>query len=335
MKRQQQAKMLRMRVTGSMKERSLYIDVAKLLAIIGVFLGHHQVLNTTTSNWFWAWHMTLFYFVTGYCSKTVLQDKLNVALEKGLKKLVLPYFVTISMLAIATLLITQKEEVITNWKTSLQWLGDYLIYRETPIWFLMSLFWGRLLVAVMSHYSYSTRLIISMAVFIIAIIIGNSTINVFLPLSITRGFQAPLFIYLGAICRNFNLIFICRKSYIFIVAIIFNAHYVPINMFYYDFPIGLWNVATSTIICIAIINVAYWLERFTKYNSYILLMYRILAYYGSATLLFLCLHTVEITLNLSRFIGYKNTVNTNIILVLILCLTATLNQFKIVRKIYS
>lgn len=44
------------------RRRLEYVDVAKGLAIIGVYFGHHAVLPNCMINWFWAFHMPLFFY---------------------------------------------------------------------------------------------------------------------------------------------------------------------------------------------------------------------------------------------------------------------------------
>ena len=67
------------------RRRLEYVDVAKGLAIIGVYFGHHAVLPNCMINWFWAFHMPLFFIITGMYSHRLTEQNvkkhLNLILE--------------------------------------------------------------------------------------------------------------------------------------------------------------------------------------------------------------------------------------------------------------
>ena len=60
------------------RRRLEYVDVAKGLAIIGVYFGHHAVLPNCMINWFWAFHMPLFFIITGmYFKLSIFNDSFH------------------------------------------------------------------------------------------------------------------------------------------------------------------------------------------------------------------------------------------------------------------
>ena len=76
------------------KGRLEYVDVAKGLAIIGVYFGHHAVLPDSMTNWFWAFHMPLFFIITGMYSHRLTEQNIRKVFNVGFRNLVVPYFLT-------------------------------------------------------------------------------------------------------------------------------------------------------------------------------------------------------------------------------------------------
>lgn len=233
------------------------IDNIKGLAIISIVLGHHNAFAYWGGNWFWSFNIPFFFFVTGYCSESLWKDKFSTQIKKVSKNLLFPYVCTICVLYLLTILITHNYDLLLS-LDFFSGLCYYIIYKESPLWFLVALFFGRLIISLIKHWG---GIIIYIILFFIGYILSMYIEE---PFYVLKGLMAPLFIYVGNMCRIHVNIYdvMCKldikKTVIYVftcMAFLINAVYVPINFFYFDFPLGLFNVLTSTVICYTLVIV--------------------------------------------------------------------------------
>lgn len=130
------------------KGRLEYVDAAKGLAIIGVYFGHHLVLPNCMTDCFWGFHMPLFFIITGMYSHSLTEQKIQKVFSSGLRNLVLPYFVTEFVLTICLLVMLHQSVVLLQPIAFTKSLFQHLFVDNHPIWFLLSLFYGRCLVSI-------------------------------------------------------------------------------------------------------------------------------------------------------------------------------------------
>lgn len=130
---------------GTKKERVNYIDVAKGLLIVLVFVGHMaRRLNvngddaflscfTITREYLWtSFYMPAFFVITGYCSNFALPFKTFV--EKNIKTLIIP--------AVCLVIPSNVAELIFKKITTEEFLLHTLL---TSFWFLRSLFLAKIM----------------------------------------------------------------------------------------------------------------------------------------------------------------------------------------------
>lgn len=119
----------------SRAERIEWIDTAKGIGIILVMLGHCY-LDGKFTFWFYACHMALFFFLSGYTFH--YSENWRTFLLKRIKGLVVPYcFLSVTV-------------ALFNWSLSVTHSGEYnlmeafknyvLQIRYTPLWFLTCMF---------------------------------------------------------------------------------------------------------------------------------------------------------------------------------------------------
>lgn len=137
-------------------------DIAKGVAIIAVIVGHSDMLGVSTDvrDFCFSFHMPLFFLVSGYfCRPDARLD--GALIRKNMRGLVLPYVATclvIIALAAVKYAIFAPEEVLDS---TVSWLvaglyGAGAVFPGVPegipaigaIWFLLALFWARLMIAV-------------------------------------------------------------------------------------------------------------------------------------------------------------------------------------------
>lgn len=122
-------------VIGKQSHRYEYVDVAKGIAIIGVYFGHHALLPNLLTDWFWSFHMPLFFFITGLFSRKLITQETHEVIKSGIKKLVLPFLLTETFLTIALLIMLHKISVLMDPVEFSHYLYNAFIIENHPIWF--------------------------------------------------------------------------------------------------------------------------------------------------------------------------------------------------------
>ena len=121
-----------------MKERIHWIDIAKGIAIICVFLGHTITTEGVLSSFIYLFHMPLFFMLSGYCF-SAKRDFGPFVLNK-LKTVVLPIFtigLTGAVLVALAGVFIQHQSVDWKWI----FLNPIVQYKEhSLLWYLASLF---------------------------------------------------------------------------------------------------------------------------------------------------------------------------------------------------
>lgn len=131
------------------KGRLEYVDVAKGLAIIGVYFGHHAVLPDSMTNWFWAFHMPLFFIITGMYSHRLTEQNIRKVFNVGFRNLVVPYFLTEFVLTLCLLVMLHQSAILLQPMPFAKCLAQHLFVDNHPIWFLLALFYGRCLASLL------------------------------------------------------------------------------------------------------------------------------------------------------------------------------------------
>lgn len=134
---------------NSQTKRVEYIDIAKLLGIICVIMGHTVSSDTLVKRILYAFHMPLFFILSGMVTKPILKwntNNLKAYVEKKLRTIILPYFIwgliysPLSFKSVAQIAYGTRETLIlANSLTSLWFLPVTflaVILAETVIGFL-------------------------------------------------------------------------------------------------------------------------------------------------------------------------------------------------------
>jgi fucose 4-O-acetylase-like acetyltransferase len=137
------------------KSRIEWIDTAKGLAIFLVVLGHALPVSETATVIIWAFHMPLFFFLSGITAKAWTPGSTPTIL-RGLKSLVVPYFF-FSIVSIACWA-TSKGSISSGeiWNNQLRQMiygvagPERQMAYGIPLWFFTCLFSVRLLFAILT-----------------------------------------------------------------------------------------------------------------------------------------------------------------------------------------
>lgn len=333
-----------MDVIGKENRRYTYIDVAKGIAIIGVYFGHHAVFPNILTDWFWSFHMPLFFFITGLLSKRLISQSILETVKTGLTKLILPFVLTELVLTIALLVMTHQTFVLLSPIKFSECLYKALIIDNHPIWFLLALFYGRCFINIIFHstrFSHNETSVLTMIIIVFLFLIGwqlgHFLVRHKLPdyACICKGLLAPTYIYIGILSRQFILkqrislyIFFCS------IVLLLYAYKVSFNMYYFDYPLGVFNILLSIIICVSLLYV---LNRLCNVNIKVVhIITSILEFIGKNTLYILCAHTLELILKVYRFIPVNNiNIAYVIIFIVILISIPIIKHISFIRTIYQ
>ena len=279
------------------QSRATYIDIAKAIGIICVLIGHSFTADCI-GILIYAFHMPLFFLVSGFLSKK--KRSLADWMKKKKRTLLVPYFVSCAGIVIAsiffeslvTLLKDNKAVFILNiqkwvraafiglgyhaelWQTSLPAIG--------PIWFLLALFWALLLLELYKRTKYP-----------MACAIGVSFLSLalhhffWLPWSIQEGMVASLFATVGYSISlekvKQNRILVCCVAILYLLFCLFSGSH--LDMVKCAFPYGPVDFVGAVCCVIAILMVSIRLQSH--------LMSRLLPMIGRNSIWILCIHTIE------------------------------------------
>lgn len=218
----------------SRAERIEWIDEAKGIGIVLVMLGHCY-LHWKFCFWFYAFHMPLFFTLSGYTFSG--KGKFEDYLKKKVRTLLVPYifFVIITMCCNGALAVTHGNEYHV-----FETLKLYIVQnRYTLLWFIPCLFLANLLMYVLQSFRYKRKTnrfwlivgCIGALVFgIYRVIIGKD-----LPWNADLAILAMAFMSLGKWCREQKIIEKVRlMRYSLAICIIITFCVSAVNYIYFD-----------------------------------------------------------------------------------------------------
>lgn len=190
-------------------QRINWIDWSKVFAIYLVALGHllgNTGMEGYLHNCIYLFHMPFFFFVSGYLLKSNDQ-KFEAYLKQSFKKLIVPY-ILLNLIGNAFL--------IPTWILSHKWPVEQLFYFITadghgepgPTWFLVCLFWVRLIAFPVLRLRILGQVIIIALSGLIAYIFPYH-----LYWRIDVAFMALPFFLIGNILRKKDITFFSQGTY--------------------------------------------------------------------------------------------------------------------------
>ena len=185
------------------KQRDDTFDIIKGICILLMIVGHCAV-STTLGNVIYSFHMPVFFFIAGYFFK---QCGLWRTIIVGIKRLLVPF----SVFFVTCFLVAHVFEWFGCFSDVIESRIDYnnpvnsflLMGKCPPIWFLVSLFWCRLLFVPISKIK--NDIIMLVGVLFVAIISANFYYYIKLPLVLIPSLTAIGFYAVGYLLatRNF------------------------------------------------------------------------------------------------------------------------------------
>lgn len=194
-----------------MTQRIEWIDAAKGLGIFLVVLGHALPAKSIVATTIWAFHMPLFFFLSGLNVKA-WQPGGGPALLRGIKGLVVPYVFFSIVSIMLWLLATSDLTSAKSWRTQLIQMAYGVAGEEgwlrynVPLWFLTCLLSVRLLFALITAAlkSTSSRVLV---VLCLAVLSHVALYPVFYSLvwNLDVGFSALIFFSAGYLMQDAKL----------------------------------------------------------------------------------------------------------------------------------
>lgn len=238
------------------RNRDNYVDMAKAIAILLMVIGHNEF-----AYWFggiprsviFSFHMPLFFIFSGYMHK---QKNIAVTLRNSAKSLLYPYLTFgVASLLIKILLrdypISLAPKVLISVNSAHAnsvWFAEGVTIG--PIWFLVALFWGKVVFTFLADRMEKWRLLV------VCLIISYSAVwlgwHFNLPFGILTGLSSLVFIALGYYIKNngMSIFFLTVCIIIWPFALIS-----PLDMagLYYDnYPISVIGAIGGTAVCFII-----------------------------------------------------------------------------------
>lgn len=276
------------------KERLLWLDVAKGFAIILVIIGHTIPFGSYVRNFFFSFHMPLFFILSGYTLPIPYENghNWNVLLKKDIKRLILPYFGLSCVTNLYDNYFINNESLVNTisiWAESVFW-GSGVDFLSHPaigsLWFLIVLFWSiqiyRLIECVIK-YKYFDSL------FIVFLTIVGYRLTWF-PQSLDIALIALFFIHVDKILKVNNC-FLCEdKVYICLITSIFwficMQHNYYIEMATRSYPLNWLSIIEAVAGSLCIIC-------FLKNILVVRQLSVFLQWAGINSLLVLCIHYLD------------------------------------------
>ena len=282
------------------------IDIAKGIAIILVVVGHCTLISGLPHRFIYSFHMPLFFIIGGsfYHEKAI-----TVSLKSDFYRLIVPYIVFASIyilkFAITSLYNENYESILTVLLGAIYTNSgsDHTSYflSNMPgigtIWFLPALFVCRnLFNALYVHLSvknfYPTIMLISLLCIILDVYVVN------LPLGILTGSSAMIFYLFG---------YYSKENYIasgwkivgvicWLIAIQYSHLYMG-NCHYGMYPIDVAGACAGT--CVILYTSKY-IMQYTNYIS------TFLSWMGRLSLVVLCMHFIDILIDVNTRLDVKN-----------------------------
>ena len=311
-----------------MTQRNPTFDIMKGVGMVAIVSCH---LTSSLNGLFFSFHIPLFFILAGFFFK---EEPFTVLLKKSASRLLVPYIIT----CLAIFIIDLTISVLLHKPFSPYWIIASLygsgstghtsaLFSDAPsigaIWFLLALFWCRLLFHVINKICPSKLylLIICLCLSLFATYLDRVLIN--LPFAILPATSALIFYCIGHIAKSISMDAVPNKALLAAmvlcwVIVIILSHLSEIRLsvvrcFYKCYPLDVASAIGGTYLI-------YLLSSFLKRVSYIASP---LSWIGRNSILFLCVHTVDLDLSLRQIIHINSGIIA-ILFTLVVCAIATI-----------
>lgn len=286
-------------------QRIRFFDMAKGIGILCVVLGHAAIESifvepSNTAQWAMAtcfsFHMPLFFLIAGY----FMHPERDFQWRKEGKQLLLTYAITACLVVagagvMAKLRHLNVRDMVRFWADA-AWYGSGDVSANTmwevqgrigAIWFLLAMFWARLLMHIFARMPYTGCWVAG------SFVMGwVSSRSVWLPWSFQSGMCAVAFVYLGVLAKRYDVLGRVRRyPWIWAVAVALWAlaiwKFTGFSMAMNNYGVYPVMAAVGSIAgTLCIIGLCQLLDHVQWIGA-------VLSRAGQATLAILCVHLIE------------------------------------------
>lgn len=283
-------------ILQQMDSRDETFDILKGIAILFVILGHCD--GGPLYSFIFSFHMPLFFFVTGYFLKI---RPFREEIHLSTMRLICPYIFSAICICLAAFITDLLNYTWTDGSYTQETIIKYLlgfncqnnaiwhIGRIQVLWFLLAMFWARILVVFFIPKIKSYKLLCVIFVFlgVLGIFLGEFSP---IPYCIPQGLSAASFIYVGHLIKKFNLIHSISIKHLilfFIILWLYNWNQGGLDMNNNHYPTGY-------IFCLfgslgAFFTIFSIVKNFHVNN----LFWKSLLFCGRYSLIIYCVHAIE------------------------------------------
>lgn len=285
-----------------------YIDVAKGISMICIILGH---LNCHAINRVvYPFHVPIFFLITGYFTDP--GSSFPAFVKKKARTLLVPYFITcLVIIVIGTLegfVLGDPLIRCRNWLwAAFYGAGDsytepFYIKAIGAIWFLWATFWGSCFLKLSLRMNRYARILFLLLLFLL----GYRTAGIcWLPFSIQAGACAASFMYIGYLARLYGKakeqaklpaafppaeIKAAFSVFALLTYLFFIRDFQSFWLVHCDIGRGIADVFGSLCACWTVLQLSRLIDQKVPAAG------RFFSYFGRYSLLFLCVHIIELDL---------------------------------------
>lgn len=193
-----------------MNKRIEWVDIAKAIAMFCVVIGHSCGRNTLVWNWVYSFHMPMFFILGGY---TIKRPNTFFELLKGVKLKVRRLLIPVILIEMVRILCTRifngvaiKGQLIEELQKLIWASGatnlDNSILPLGGCWFLIAMFYGKILFEFFLLVFERHALLPSLLLGMIGAALGN---HHYLPQEMDVCMLVVAFLSIGYEMRNYNL----------------------------------------------------------------------------------------------------------------------------------
>lgn len=184
-----------------MGRRIIWIDMAKVFAIMLMLLGHLHI-PIEIKNYIYSFHMPLFFLISGVLYK---RNKFKAEFRKGVKRLIIPFLLMNLILFVYAVIVGNVPLNIETLKRYSMGLllteNSKYILAAGATWFFIALFVIKLISSLLLVLSYRMSLFISFVLSVTIVILSHFNIDIWL--AVDSALLALPFFIVGYIAKSF------------------------------------------------------------------------------------------------------------------------------------
>ena len=284
-----------MEQSKTVKKRLEYIDIARGIAIILMVIGH--VVSGYKRAIIFSFHMPLFIIISGFFFKpgrNIKEEIINI-----LKKLIIPYIVSIIIVHIVRALVIGEninilnilEQIILAYSNKKTFFKD--VETVSVLWFIPFLTMCKILFWSINKISKNNE-VIKACLCLICTMLGIllAKMEMYLPWSFDVVLASIIFYYIGYLMKKYEILERILENYKILLCIlglyIVGAKFGYIELAIRKYPFGLICYITAISGTIIVFKISKIIESVSKTIT------KILCWYGKNSMYILCTHFLEI-----------------------------------------